>query len=180
MLQVKTEATEKEQSMYTGDAKTNTEYSWAVVTDCAEQTVLLGKCIGALVKPGDCLALCGPLGAGKTNFVTGLAGGMGVEGRVASPSFVVMRCHPGPIYLYHADAYRLGSPAELEEAGLDEWLEHGVVAIEWAELVEDVLPSDALRIELDYEGDGRRIIFTAHTGRHREMLEVLKRCDCWE
>lgn len=179
-MQVRANATGKRQAMDMDSRKTNTQTPWSVITDCAEETVRLGRCLGKLMKAGDCLALCGPLGAGKTSFVTGLADGMGVEGRVASPSFIVMRCHPGPVYLYHADAYRLQSPGELEEAGLCEWLEHGAVAIEWAESVETILPSDALWVRLGYEGDRRRIVFTPGTDRHRQMLEALRKCDCWE
>ena len=158
------------------------EHKWNVLTASAEQTVLLGRCLGALIRARDCLALSGPLGAGKTSFVTGLAEGMAVEGRVASPSFIVMRCHPGPVYLYHADAYRLHSPVELEDAGLHEWLEHGAVAIEWAELVDEVLPTDTLWVRIDYANtaDGRNITITAHTERHQYILEALRKCDCWE
>ncbi len=138
----------------------------------------LGRCLGKLVQAGDCLALIGPLGAGKTCFVSGLAEGMDVEGRVASPSFILMRRHSGPVYLYHADAYRLQRPEELEEAGLYEWLEHGVVAIEWADRVKEALPPDALQIEIDYECEGRRLNFTPANPRHQEMLEALRKCAC--
>jgi len=143
---------------------------------CAEETVRLGRCLGNLVQAGDCLALIGPLGAGKTCFVSGLAEGMDVEGRVASPSFILMRCHPGPVYLYHADAYRLQRAEELDEAGLYEWLEHGVVAIEWAEKVRESLQPDALQIEINYECEGRRLSFTPANPRHQEMLEALRKC----
>jgi len=143
---------------------------------CAEATLRLGRCLGKLVRTGDCLALSGPLGAGKTCFVSGLAAGMGVAGRVARTSFIVMRRHPGPVYLYHADAYRLQSPDELEEAGLYEWLEHGAVALEWADRVTEVLPPEALRIRIDYEGEGRRLHFTPANPRHQAMLKALREC----
>ncbi len=146
----------------------------------AEQMGVLGICLGRLLQAGDCLALNGPLGAGKTCLVTGIGEGMGVEGRVASPSFIVMRAHPGKIHLYHADAYRLSGPEELEEAGLYEWLEHGVVAIEWAEIVEDALPEDVLRIDLDYDGEGRVLTLHAKTPRHKGLTKALKECVTWE
>jgi len=141
-----------------------------------EDTAEFGRRLGQIVAAGDCIALCGPLGAGKTCFVSGLARGMKVEGRVASPSFIVMRQHPGPVCLYHADAYRLADARELEEAGFDEWLEEGVVALEWAELVVEALPPDALFVRIEYEGEGRRIGFETTSPRHAETIKVVTQC----
>ena len=141
-----------------------------------EDTAEFGRRLGEIVAAGDCIALCGPLGAGKTCFVSGLARGMKVEGRVASPSFIVMRQHPGPVCLYHADAYRLADPRELEEAGFDEWLEEGVVALEWAELVAEALPPDALFVRIEYESEGRRIAFDTASPRHAETIKVVTKC----
>lgn len=134
----------------------------------------LGRRLGRLVQAGDCLALFGPLGAGKTCLVRGVAEGMGVDGRVSSPSFVIMRAHPGPVWLYHADAYRLADAEELVDAGLDEWLENGVVALEWAERADGVLPDGALLIEMAYSEDGRRIRITARDSRGRELIRLLR------
>ena len=133
----------------------------------------IGRRLGRLVRAGDCLALSGPLGAGKTCLVGGVAEGMGVEGRVASPSFIIMRAHPGPVWLYHADAYRLADAEELVDAGLDEWLENGVVALEWAERADGVLPNGALLIEMAYSEDGRSIRITARDSRGRELIRLL-------
>ena len=145
----------------------NNEYVEFVAADPA-QTHELGRRLGVLLLAGDCLALSGPLGAGKTCFVGGVAEGMGVEGRVASPSFIIMRAHPGPVWLYHADA------EELVDAGLDEWLENGVVALEWAERADGVLPDGALLVEMAYSEDGRRIRITARDARGRELLGLLR------
>lgn len=144
------------------------------VTADPAQTRELGRRLGRLLQAGDCLALCGPLGAGKTCLVGGVADGMGVEGRVASPSFIIMRAHRGPVWLYHADAYRLDDAEELVDAGLDEWLENGVVALEWAERADGVLPNGALHIALAYAEDGRRICFTARDTRGRELIRLLR------
>jgi tRNA threonylcarbamoyladenosine biosynthesis protein TsaE len=148
----------------------------SVFAATSEETVEFGRRLGELVATGDCVALCGPLGAGKTCFVCGLASGMQVKGRVASPSFIVMRRHPGPVCLYHADAYRLADPRELEEAGLNEWLEEGVVALEWADLVAETLPPDTLFVRIEYEGEGRRIVFYTGGPRHARTIEAVTQC----
>lgn len=156
---------------------TQTE-KWSVETEKPGDTRALGECLGQMVRSGDCLALSGQLGAGKTCFVCGLAQGMEVEGRVASPSFIIMRTHPGPIYLFHADAYRIDDPRQLEEAGLHDWLEQGVVAIEWADRITAALPADALQIRFEYTEAGRRLTFVAGTDRHARMLKELRECAC--
>jgi tRNA threonylcarbamoyladenosine biosynthesis protein TsaE len=84
-----------------------------------------------------------------------------------------MRAHPGPVWLYHADAYRLGDAEELIEAGLDEWLENGVVALEWADRASPVLPTNALVIRIEYSENGRLIRVIAWNGRARELLDAL-------
>ncbi len=154
------------------DSKAQASVFAATPDDTAE----FGRRLGEIVVAGDCIALCGPLGAGKTCFVSGLARGMQVEGRVASPSFIVMRQHPGRVRLYHADAYRLADARELAEAGFDEWLEEGVVALEWANLVAEALPPDALFVRLAYEAEGRRIAFDTASPRHAETIEAVTQC----
>jgi tRNA threonylcarbamoyladenosine biosynthesis protein TsaE len=140
------------------------------------QTMLLGRCLATALRAGDLLALEGQLGAGKTCFVQGLAEGLGVRGRVASPTFIVMRCHPGPLPLFHADAYRLGSAEELLDVGLEDWLQEGVVAVEWADQVLGAFPHDYLVIEISGEDDARALTFTARGERSQQLVEVVKRC----
>ena len=105
----------------------------------------LGHRLAALLRPGDLVVLTGPLGAGKTTFVQGIGQGLGVRGPVTSPTFVIARVHPsagaGPA-LVHADAYRLGSRAEVDDLDLDTDLESSVTVVEWGEgLVEDLADS---------------------------------------
>lgn len=94
----------------------------------------LGRELGAALHAGDLVVLTGPLGAGKTTLTRGIAEGMGVRGPIQSPTFVIARTHPsltdGPP-LIHVDAYRLSSPAELDDLGLD--LEASVTVIEWGQ-----------------------------------------------
>ncbi len=106
----------------------------------------LGLRLAALLRPGDLVVLTGPLGAGKTTLVQGIGQGLGVRGPVTSPTFVIARVHPrmdgtGPA-LVHADAYRLGSRAEVDDLDLDADLESSVTVVEWGEgLVEDLAES---------------------------------------
>jgi len=106
----------------------------------------LGRRLAGLLRAGDLLVLTGPLGAGKTTLVQGIGDGLGVRGPVTSPTFVIARVHPsklssGPA-LVHADAYRLGSRAEVDDLDLDADLDNSVTVVEWGEgLVEDLAPS---------------------------------------
>ena len=105
----------------------------------------LGQRLAGLLRPGDLVVLTGPLGAGKTTLVQGVGQGLGVRGPVTSPTFVIARVHPalgaGPA-LVHADAYRLGSRAEVDDLDLDTDLDSSVTVVEWGEgLVEDLAPS---------------------------------------
>ncbi len=98
----------------------------------SEEMERLGFVLGEQLTAGDLLVLTGPLGAGKTTFTRGLAGGLGVRGPVQSPTFVIARTHPslvGGAPLVHVDAYRLGSAAELDDLDID--LARSVVVIEW-------------------------------------------------
>lgn len=92
----------------------------------------LGRSLGRVLRAGDLLVLTGPLGAGKTTFTRGLGEGLDVRGPVTSPTFVIARTHP-PLHdgppLVHVDAYRVGSPVELDDLDLD--LERSVVVVEW-------------------------------------------------
>lgn len=117
---------------------------------------VLGEQIGGMLRPGDLVVLTGPLGAGKTTLTRGIAAGLGVRGPVQSPTFVIARTHPslvGGAPLVHVDAYRLGSPAELDDLDID--FEASVVVVEWGRGMVDGLRERWWEIELDREWDGR-------------------------
>jgi tRNA threonylcarbamoyladenosine biosynthesis protein TsaE len=147
-------------------------------TEDAAQTQAVAERLAAVLAPGDVLALSGDLGTGKTTFVQGLARGLGVSGRVTSPTFVLInryRAAHGRI-LQHADCYRLkDAPLEMWDAGLGDLVAAGdddLVVIEWADRIPDLLPEDRLDIAFEYlDENRRRITFSAHGARYRELLE---------
>ncbi|WP_214468466.1 tRNA (adenosine(37)-N6)-threonylcarbamoyltransferase complex ATPase subunit type 1 TsaE [Microbacterium flavescens] len=118
----------------------------------------LGEQIGRMLRPGDLVVLTGPLGAGKTTLTRGIARGLDVRGPVQSPTFVLARTHPslvGGTPLVHVDAYRLGSPAELDDLDID--FDRSAVIVEWGRGMVDGLRDAWWEIELDREWHGRGI-----------------------
>ena len=142
----------------------------AVTTTSVRQTRAVAAALWPLLRPGDLLLLGGGLGAGKTAFVQGLAGAMGVAGPVTSPTFTLVRAYdsPGGDRLVHADLYRLDHLQEVEDLGLAEMLDEGAVAvIEWGEVAVPVLPADHLEIRLDFgtEEEERFVRVVPHGAR---------------
>jgi tRNA threonylcarbamoyladenosine biosynthesis protein TsaE len=115
-----------------------------------------GKRLGGQLRAGDLLILSGPLGAGKTTLVQGIAEGLGVRGPITSPTFVIARVHPslsgGPA-LVHADAYRLGSVAELDDLDLDADTDSAVTVVEWGTGLAESLADDRLEIAITRPAD---------------------------
>jgi tRNA threonylcarbamoyladenosine biosynthesis protein TsaE len=115
----------------------------------------LGRRIAGLLKAGDLVLLSGPLGAGKTTLVQGIGEGLGVRGPVTSPTFVIARVHPsttGGPDLVHADAYRLASPAEVDDLDLDASLGTSVTVIEWGGGIAEGLAADRLEVTISPAG----------------------------
>ena len=104
-----------------------------LVTESATETEAEGERLGAELEPGDLLLLAGPMGAGKTTFVRGLARGAGSEAPVASPTFQLVRVYPGRVQLAHIDLYRVKAAAELTDLGLEELLDQGAMVVEWGD-----------------------------------------------
>ena len=117
-----------------------------------EDTEALGARLAERLQPGSVVALIGPLGAGKTALTQAAARALGVTERLASPTFtVVQEYRSGRLPLYHFDVYRVNDPDDLFELGFEEYLHgDGACFIEWADLVEDLLPEDTIYIRMDY------------------------------
>lgn len=134
-----------------------------IVLRTEADTRAFGRSLGELVEPGDLVLLAGPLGAGKTVLAKGIADGLGVLGRVSSPTFIIAREHrPAPdgrgIPLVHADAYRLaGNLDELDDLDLDTELVDAVLVVEWGENLAERLSTDHLLIRLAPQPDSSRI-----------------------
>jgi tRNA threonylcarbamoyladenosine biosynthesis protein TsaE len=149
-----------------------------VLTHDPEETQQVGRVIGHHAQPGDIYLLAGPLGAGKTCLTQGIAWGLGVAGHPRSPTFVLMTRYQGRLTLHHLDLYRIGSPWEAWDLGLEEQLlGDDVCVVEWADQAEEIFPPDALWIRLDYgpEPDTRTIAFGKHSPRYHPLLEKLAR-----
>ena len=128
-------------------------------------TAAIGREIGSTLVAGDVVLLHGDLGAGKTAFVRGLAEGLGVPGdEVSSPTFtLVQEYRGGRLPLFHVDLYRLTDPREIDDLGLDEIAEDGVLAIEWAER-HPRPPRGVVRVRIDHAGEmERRSVIEART-----------------
>ena len=122
---------------------------------CAKDTYELGEKIGQMAKPGMVISLTGDLGVGKTVFTQGLAKGLGIEEPVNSPTFTIVQVYEeGRLPLYHFDVYRIEEPEEMEEIGYEEYFYgQGVCLVEWASLVEEIIPPEAVWITIEKDLD---------------------------
>lgn len=137
----------------------------------AAATRAAGAALAKLLHGGDCIALIGDLGAGKTTFTSGLTEALGATTPAASPTFSLVNEYPGGrLIVWHVDLYRIEREAELVELGLDDILgdRRGVCVVEWADKFA-VMPRDHLRLELAHHGDTRTLVATG-TGPRGEAL----------
>jgi tRNA threonylcarbamoyladenosine biosynthesis protein TsaE len=143
----------------------------------AADTQAIAERLGRLLAAGDVLALVGPLGAGKTTFVQGLARGVGVspDRHVASPTFALVNEHPGRVPLVHADLYRIEDARELAELGLTDAFDRAAVVIEWLDRFPDAAPAERLEIALAFApGDARTLTFTPTGARAAALIASLR------
>ena len=111
----------------------------------------MGEKIGAAAKPGPIYTLNGDLGVGKTVFTQGVAAGLGIKEPVNSPTFTIIQVYEeGRLPFYHFDVYRIGDIEEMEEIGYDDYFfGEGICLIEWANLIEELLPENIIQITIE-------------------------------
>jgi tRNA threonylcarbamoyladenosine biosynthesis protein TsaE len=148
-------------------------------TTSVDATRQLAAAMATLARPGDLLLLVGDLGAGKTAFTQGFAGGLGVDEPITSPTFTLARSYKGRMVLNHLDVYRLENVQEAEDLGLGELLEDGVTVIEWGDTIAPVLPPDYLELRFTFGEDdddrdlATRIVGPSWAARQRTLTELL-------
>lgn len=144
----------------------------------ADQTKRLGMRLGKLIRVGSLICLIGDLGSGKTTFVKGLSAGWGSFDSVVSPTFQLVNEYTSADHkkLFHLDTYRIETLLEAEELDIDTMLYYGAVAVEWADRIDPVLPSDRFSIQFEYLDETRRgITFTAIGKNYLELLDQYRR-----
>lgn len=126
-----------------------------------EDSLALGAKLAEVVRPGDVIALSGPLGAGKTSIARGLLAALGLEEEAPSPSFAIVQPYAPPEVRFpvlHVDLYRIEDPDEAEELGLDDARDDSLLIVEWPERFADAYWRDALWLSLEPVPDGARVL----------------------
>jgi tRNA threonylcarbamoyladenosine biosynthesis protein TsaE len=148
----------------------------------AKRTQSIGKLLGEKLKPKDIICLYGDLGAGKTCLSKGIAAGLGVSENITSPTFTIIKEYKGRYPVYHIDVYRLSSSADMLDLGYEEYFDgDGVVIIEWADIIEDILPEERLDIQLSKKDKVHIIKFIPRGNGYVIIAEEMKKkCMYWE
>jgi tRNA threonylcarbamoyladenosine biosynthesis protein TsaE len=139
-----------------------------------EKTKDIGYKLGKLLDKKSILCLIGDLGAGKTTLTQSIAKGLEVDDYITSPTFTIVNEYEGRVPLYHYDVYRIGSSDEMYDIGFDEYINSdGVCIIEWANLIEDILPDEYLYIDIKYKENGREMILNPKGEKYEEIIKEL-------
>ncbi|QER42804.1 tRNA (adenosine(37)-N6)-threonylcarbamoyltransferase complex ATPase subunit type 1 TsaE [Thermodesulfobacterium sp. TA1] len=141
------------------------------ITENEEETIELARRLSKVLKPGDLILLYGDLGCGKTTFVKGITEGLLVDPDiyVTSPTFSLINVYEGKYTIYHVDLYRLDH-IELEELGLHEFLNEGIVIIEWADRLTEPLKEDFLEVYFEYLDLSKRKLTFIGYGEWQDLL----------
>jgi len=131
-----------------------------ITVECVSEadTRAVGRRLASLLRAGDVILLAGDLGAGKTVFAGGIGEGLGVDDPVVSPTFVLVRRYRGLLPMVHADMYRVGSSAEVEDLDRPAESTDAVLVVEWGDAVEQAFGDDVLLVRLSVDGTGVRTI----------------------
>ena len=145
--------------------------SLSITSNSSDETHRVGEIIGSIADVSDLILLIGQLGSGKTVFTRGIGDAMGVSGRVASPTFVIIRWHRGRMPLYHVDLYRIETSDDVEELGLEEYFNDGVCVVEWADRSLEIFPRERLTVQFQY-GDSpeQRVMHVEGKGERYERI----------
>ena len=139
-----------------------------------QETREIGFKLGKLLKPGSIVCLIGDLGAGKTTMTQSLAEALEVDDYITSPTFTIVNQYEGKMPLYHFDVYRIGCSEEMYDIGFEEYINgDGVCIIEWANIIEDILPDEYLKIELNYKDMGREMTLIPYGEEYEKIVEEL-------
>lgn len=146
---------------------------YEIQTHSHDETMTIAEKLATLLKPGDVITLEGDLGAGKTMFTKGIAKGLGVKRMVTSPTFTIVKEYEGNLPLYHMDVYRLEDSDE--DIGFYEYFNgQGVSVVEWAQFIDDYLPSERLDITITFINEHSRVLRFSPKGKHfEEMIKSL-------
>ncbi|MCM8829807.1 MAG: tRNA (adenosine(37)-N6)-threonylcarbamoyltransferase complex ATPase subunit type 1 TsaE [Candidatus Omnitrophica bacterium] len=128
-----------------------------IITSSPNETKKIGKKIASLLKKGDVVCLTGELGSGKTTIIKGIVKYL-TDCEATSPSFVLINEYPGKIPVFHFDLYRLRCKIEIETIGFEEYLDKGIVLIEWADKITEILPEGTIFINLSIINGKRKIV----------------------
>ncbi|MBY0755799.1 tRNA (adenosine(37)-N6)-threonylcarbamoyltransferase complex ATPase subunit type 1 TsaE [Clostridium sardiniense] len=146
-----------------------------------EETTNLGVALGRLLNSGDIICLTGDLGTGKTHITKGISRGLGITDNITSPTFTIVNEYDsGRLKLYHFDVYRVSDPDEIYAIGFDDYIfGDGVSIIEWANYIEEILPSDYLHIYIQKDltkGENYRKIMVTPYGEKYSYVKELTLC----
>lgn len=129
------------------------------ISNSVEDTRKFAKELSSRLKGNEIIAMYGDLGAGKTAFTGGLANGLGIEDNITSPTFAIVNEYQGKFPLFHFDMYRIESWNDLYSVGFFDYIDNGVIVIEWSENIEGALPEDVVRVYINKtHNENERII----------------------
>lgn len=122
-----------------------------IETNSENETLELGRRLGQKAVPGQVFSLVGDLGVGKTVFTKGMAEGLEITEPVSSPTFTILQVYDeGKLPFYHFDVYRIGDPEEMDEIGYEDYFYgDGVCLVEWANLIEELMPENTIRVRIE-------------------------------
>lgn len=143
-----------------------------------EETIEIGKALGRLLNTGDIVCINGDLGTGKTVFTNGIAKSLGIKEHITSPTFTIVNEYSGRVPFYHFDVYRIADSEEMFEIGFEEYLYgEGIVVIEWADIIKDILPEEVIQVtikkNLDLGIDARIIEIVFNGSKYRDYKSRL-------